>query len=140
MSLKSFKEYKKINEEGIEIQVELPQGITPIYFGKLLHSRDVAHLIHLSTQKYEVHMATKEYYDAILDLVDDLIEQYQGLHGIVPISIPESVSVDPIIYFTELFSSVQRDKKIFIESNLLNIVDEILSTISKLLYKLKFLH
>lgn len=141
MSIKTFKSYRRIlNEDELPIATEVPQGMVPVFFGKLFESRDIAHLVHLSTTSYATHMALKDYYDNILDSIDGLIEQYQGIHGIVPITIPESVSEDPIKYFRELYSYINRDRKIFPEGNLQNIIDEILSLIASLLYKLNNLH
>lgn len=62
MSIQTFNKFQKVNEDvSVEIPTEFPQGLVPVFFGKLFHSRDVAHLIHLSTKSYEEHIALNEY-------------------------------------------------------------------------------
>ena len=47
------------------------------FLGKLLHSRNVAHLVHLNTNSYAKHKALNKYYESILDLFDDLAESHE---------------------------------------------------------------
>ena len=44
-------------------------------------SRDYAHMFHLRSKSYAEHMILDEFYDEIVDVVDDLAETYQGKHG-----------------------------------------------------------
>ena len=44
----------------------------------LLHSRTQAHTLHLQTESYPEHMALNAYYTGIGDLVDGLVESFQG--------------------------------------------------------------
>lgn len=111
------------------------------FFGAILHSRDIAHLMHLSTKSYAAHNALNEYYDSIIPLIDNLIECYQGCYGLVEITIPASKSYDDYVqYFMDLKEYVMTERDAcFDESYLVNITDEIIALISKTVYKLKFL-
>ena len=51
------------------------------FVGMVLQDRDLAHIAHWKTKSYAEHKALNEFYDAILDLVDGFVEQYQGYYG-----------------------------------------------------------
>lgn len=128
----SFSQFSdKLNEEA---------GSQPEFFGRIFQSRDIAHLNHLGTKSFAAHKALNEYYDGIVDILDTLIEAYQGKYGIITIEIPGSKTnqIDSIEFFNELGSYVKTQKDVnFKDSELLNIVDEITSLIDTTLYKLK---
>jgi len=115
------------------------KGSPEEFFGKLFHSRDVIHLAHLNTRSYAAHKALGGYYEDIVDLTDGIIEAYQGLHGIVKISIPAATNEEPIKYLQNLHSYVDANKDMFKDSALLNQIDEVKSLIQSTLYKLRFL-
>ena len=48
------------------------------YVGTLMQSRNQAHIFHLQTSSYSQHIALQEYYEGIVDLIDSLVEAYQG--------------------------------------------------------------
>ena len=50
---------------------------------KLFHSRTQAHVFHLQTKSYAEHIALIGYYVDIINLVDGVIESYQGKYGII---------------------------------------------------------
>lgn len=113
------------------------------FFGKLFHSRDVAHLQHLSVKgqgSFAKHLALEDYYKAIVKLSDSLIECYQGTYGIVDnIEISISTSkLGSLSYYKELKKFIMTERNlVFSDSYLINISDEILAEISKLIYKLE---
>lgn len=109
------------------------------FFGKLFQSRDTAHIIHLATKSFEVHLALNAYYDGVIDLIDSLIESYQGNYGLVQLKIPSSCYQDPLDYFQSFIQEVRDARKLFKDSNLQNTIDEILDLLSSTLYKLRFL-
>lgn len=130
--------------------------MTGQYFGKLLHSEVQTHIFHLQIQDYAAHVAIGEYYDAVTDLLDDLIEQCQGTHKVIytdyelePIINLQSnaklttANVQIVISYLEELKDflIQNKLNVFSEedSHLLNILDEIVSLIAKTLYKLNFL-
>ncbi len=107
------------------------------FFGKLLQSRDLTHLAHLKTKSYATHVALGNYYENLLEFTDKLIESYQGLYGLINISIPASTLEDPIKHLTSLHSYIDENKSLFKDSSLVNQIDEIKTLIQSTLYKLK---
>ena len=48
------------------------------YFLTLLHGSTNTHLLHLQSRSFSQHMALGTYYQEVVDLIDSLIEAYQG--------------------------------------------------------------
>ena len=101
--------------------------------------------MHLKAKKYSVHMILEEYYNDAFDIIDDLIEHYQGICKCDIIDdnvIPEMVkSEDPFTYFTILKdyllnfannSNNFNEKTFEIKSD----IDDLLRLIDSTLYKL----
>ena len=53
------------------------------YVGTLMQSRTQTHIFHLQTTSYAKHVALQEYYEGIIDLIDSLVETYQGKYEII---------------------------------------------------------
>jgi hypothetical protein len=107
----------------------------------LLHSATNAHLMHFKTRSYSEHKALRQYYDGIVDLVDTLVESYQGLYGIVE-DYPNVYHSpkDPVKYFESLQKFVKDARQdLPQDSELQNVIDEIADLINSTTYKLKFL-
>lgn len=106
---------------------------------KLLFSKNQAHVYHWQASFYSKHIALDSYYNDITPLLDKLVETYQGTNDIIKVYTnnekygygEESV----IPYFEELLKYVQSNK--MDDSDLQNIIDEIVSLIKQTLYKLK---
>ena len=47
----------------------------------LLHGVTNAHILHLQSQSYAQHKALGNFYEELGDLVDAVVEQWQGLNG-----------------------------------------------------------
>jgi hypothetical protein len=114
------------------------------FISTLLESRNQAKVYHwqvLEEGSYAAHKALDEYQDGIEDLIDTLVESYQGRFGIVrgfkqPMTIREDN--DPIPYFEALRKYVEINKYNFTQTSYIqNQVDEIMSLIESTLYKLK---
>lgn len=137
-----FKNYQLyINEQMNEIEF-LDMKVSEIV-SKLFHSRDVAHLFHLKTKKYNKHKALQEYYENVIDLIDDFCEQYQENKRVLDIKI-DMVDINDINlvgYFEDLLNYLKLQKEEIFNSNhfsnLQAIIDDILGLIAKLLYLLK---
>lgn len=115
------------------------------YVSVLFNSRTQAHVYHLQTSSFAKHKALNEYYDDIIELVDGLVESYQGKYGIL--SGYESKKIydlsnedDIVAYFEKLAKYVvAKRKELPQDTNLQNIYDEIQTLVDSTLYKLKFL-
>ena len=107
----------------------------------LLHSATATHLMHLSTKSYAEHVGLGAYYEAIVDLVDKWAEAYQGKYSVIPLTAYPggfAVQKDCVNYAETLLKFVKGARKqLPDDSDLQNIIDEIVSEISSLLYKCK---
>lgn len=110
----------------------------------LLHSRTQAHILHLQTKSYPEHMALNAYYDGIGDLVDGLVESYQGQYGIIEnyksYDIQNYKSTDETIKYLEgVCDKVSKLRDCCKDSYIQNQIDTICELVNSTLYKLKFL-
>ena len=110
----------------------------------LLHSRTQAHILHLQTKSYPEHMALNAYYDGIGDLVDGLVESYQGQYGIIEnyksYDIQNYKSTDDTIkYLNGICEKVNKLRDCCKDSYIQNQIDTICELVNSTLYKLKFL-
>ncbi len=53
------------------------------FVSTLMASRTQAHIFHLQTPSFAAHKALNEYYENIVDIIDGLVESYQGKYGII---------------------------------------------------------
>jgi hypothetical protein len=152
--------HKRINEqEEIDIirpeleeqPVEETQNLSEAskFFSKLFESREMAHVYHLSVKgdmgSYAAHVALGAYYEGILELIDELIETYQGQYELVEnfdmINTIDTKSKPPIEYFEELVMFVKSTRNTSLsaeDTHLQNVIDEVVGLIYRTLYKLKY--
>ena len=103
--------------------------------------------LHLKARKYSVHVILEEYYDDALDMVDALIEHYQGTCqcDIIDTNIEPDIvkSDDPFTYFTNLkdylLNFINFDNFTEKTLELKSDIDDILRLIDSTLYKLSHL-
>jgi hypothetical protein len=117
------------------------------FVSKMFESREMAHIYHLQIKgdgSYAGHKALDEYYSSILDLIDELIETYQGQYDIIEnyeqIDTNGTNTVDKIQYFIDLAEFIKSTRKVaFLEedSHLQNVIDEMVGLVYRTLYKLK---
>jgi len=110
----------------------------------LFHSRTQSHILHLQTSSFAEHKALNDYYDGIIDLVDGLIESYQGKYGVLRgysnYSLLEYKDKDQVItYFEALVNKVISLEEEITDSYILNQIDTVLELLESTLYKLKWL-
>lgn len=111
------------------------------FLGTLQQSTVEAWKKHLKTDKYSAHIALNEFYEDIVDLVDALIEEYQGIYGKVERlkNIMPSDELNAVEYLENLRELAKEGRKEFFEDQpeLQSDTDAILSLIDSTLYKLK---
>ena len=114
------------------------------FVSTLLASRDQAHIFHWQAQQegsFAAHKALDEYYNGIVDLVDELVETYQGKYGILtgfkpPIAFREDGSYR--IYFQALSKYIDSKRESLVQDTYIqNQVDEITALIESTKYKLQ---
>jgi hypothetical protein len=170
--MKKFSTIRKIYEADEVVAANLPQPVAPetdttkveqpepqpetqegpgtpvALFSKLFESREMAHIYHLQVNgemgSHAAHTALGEYYDGILDLIDTVIETYQGQYGIVDgyetIDTAETKTKEKVEYFEGLAEFVKHGRKAISleDTHLHSIIDDIVVLIYRTLYKLKF--
>lgn len=111
------------------------------FFSHLFIIRDQAHKLHLSTKSYAQHKALDGFYEGILDLIDELVETYQGQYDLVKLDFSGNESVDNPEKLVKDFSDfILKSRKLFSdETHLQNILDEMSALTYRTLYKLRFL-
>jgi DNA-binding ferritin-like protein len=112
---------------------------------ELLHSSTKTHITHLlvtGTGSYAAHKALNEFYDDIVDLADDIAEQYQGVVEKV-LDYPDVVSIpqlktkeDAIVYLRGLYNRINILQSKIPYSEIINQLDEVKSLIGSTKYKL----
>ena len=110
----------------------------------LLHSRNQTHVFHLQTKSYAEHMALGDYYDGIGDLIDGVVESYQGKYDIIKEYDSyklESYTGKPQLetFFKALSKKVEEVHPKVKDTYLQNQLDTIDELINSTLYKLRFL-
>jgi hypothetical protein len=110
----------------------------------LLHSRTQTHTLHLQTDSFSEHMALNGYYDGIVDLVDGLVESFQGKYGIIggytSYDIEGYKSTESTIkYLQGLCGKVEGLRDCCEDSYIQTQIDTVCELINSTLYKLRFL-
>jgi hypothetical protein len=113
----------------------------------LFLARDLAHKAHLRATgpgSFAKHDALGDFYPAVIDLADSLVEAYQGcklmlidiplLDNEFPGEIKESMQAQVKWIKANRYKAVDRD-----ETQMQNIIDEIVALYDRTIYKLHFL-
>jgi hypothetical protein len=108
---------------------------------RCFHARTLAHLMHLRTSSFAVHMALQGFYEEIVPLTDTFAETYQGLYGLLTDYPDELPGADaPLPMLKDLRGWMQDNRKaIAPDSHLQNIIDELIALIDQTTYKVRFL-
>jgi hypothetical protein len=119
------------------------------FFSKIFESKEMAHIYHLQVRgdegSYAKHQALGDYYEEILELLDDTIEIYQGQYGLIEgyetIDTSSTKSKDSLAYFEELATWIKHARKCISEedTHLHSMIDDIVCLIYKTIYKLRFM-
>ena len=110
----------------------------------LLHSRTQVHIFHWQTKSYAEHNALGSYYEEIVDLLDGLVESYQGKYGILENykNMPLSNYVDSaqvIAFFDTMLEAIELLRQDNQDSYIQNQIDTIVELLNTTKYKLRFL-
>lgn len=109
----------------------------------LFHARTAAHVLHLTTKSYAVHVALNEFYEKLIPLTDSLAEAYTGAYGLIefpetPYRTPasaEDLMEDVMAALNKYAAKCWSPQDTYLE----NIADEIRALTSGTLYKLSYL-
>lgn len=134
-------------QEQPESQPQEQSESSPVkFFSKLFEARQMAHIFHLQV-KAEMgsgweHDALNDFYDEILEFVDELIETYQGQYGIVEgyetIDPSATSQMKSLEYLKQTVDFIRAERKSFKEedTHLHSVIDDIVCLFYKTIYKL----
>ena len=113
----------------------------------LLESRTQAHIFHWQTKgpgSYAMHIALQSYYEPLTDMIDSLVETYQGKHGILtgytsPATFTDFEKSSVLKYFKALAVFVDRayNKIEPADTNIINQLDTFKDLIDQTVYRLE---
>lgn len=106
---------------------------------KVFADRDMAHMQHLRTDSYAEHVALGEFYEAVIPLVDDVIEMYQGVFSSFPAFQVQTKKVTDIkenLGDTLDWMQAMRDDISNGDSSIGNAIDTLAGCYQKTIYKL----
>ena len=109
-------------------------------FGTLQECVTITWRLHLKTRKHHIHVTLNEFYEKALDIVDDIIEQYQGIYGVVEDTFTNCVVGDgksESEYLTELKTFIENNRCVLGDHSEINsTIDEFLALIDSTIYKI----
>jgi len=112
------------------------------FFITLMHAATSGHILHFQTRSYAQHVALDSFYSELPGLVDEVVEAYQGKHGLI-LNYPSGYTVPngaPIEFVSALSDYVQATRaSVASDSEIQNLIDGIQDHIDSTLYKLRFL-
>ena len=109
---------------------------------RIFATRNIAHISHWKTKKYAEHAALGDFYEEVITLLDDVVECYQGMFGLIDIEECPCCEVEDILDVMQadlLFISSNRDKLSKKIPALDNKLQEIEALYMRTIYKLKHL-
>lgn len=131
-----------IDDEGVQISEPCK------FVSRIFESMQMARVYHLQVKtdgSYAKHKALENYYVSIEELIDKLIEVYQGQYEIIEdydVIKTENRQEEPVQYFIEIVEFIKSTRKLaFLEedTHLHNIIDEMVALLYRTVYKLKYL-
>ena len=109
-------------------------------FGTLQECVTITWRLHLKTRKHHIHVTLNEFYDKALDIVDDIIEQYQGIYGVVEDTFTNCVVCDgksESEYLTELKTFIENNRCVLGDHSEINsTIDDFIALIDSTIYKI----
>jgi hypothetical protein len=110
------------------------------FVATLLHSATIAHQLHFRSRSASEHKALGKFYDEVVELVDDLVESYQGKYGIIE-NYPFEMELDTNSsekFLSDLSEFVMTNRySVASDSEIQNEIDEIQALINRTIYKIR---
>lgn len=109
---------------------------------RVFAARDAAHRAHWRTGSYSAHQALGAFYDDVIERIDELVEVYQGLFGLVGVF---NVSSEPppvmLAYLTDEAAWIAAHRGAIAQGATVieNQIDDLLAVYQRTIYKLRFL-
>jgi len=105
---------------------------------RVMQARNVAHKEHLKTSSYAQHMALGSFYEDVIGVLDDVVEVYQGMYGLIEIPLVEDKEVESITdYLNDEANWIESNRAKFAKCNaVLNLIDGLTAIYLRTNYKL----
>ena len=125
-----------------EAELVSPSVTIGEFFLKLLHAATNGHILHLQTKSYSEHKALQKYYEELPDLVDSIIEEWQGAYQKI-VEYPSGYNPpnpDALQEVMEVRDFLVKNRAVVGDySSIQNSVDNLMSLLDSTVYKLTFL-
>lgn len=137
----TFDEYKENGIDPTELQgvKQLGSSLDEHFINLLLFQAQLK-IMHWGTESYSQHNAYGMTYDSVSDGLDALVESYQGYYGRIDFGNScEFISfsdVEPNSWLKSMMECLTTLRENLKESDLQNMIDELISDVSKLMYLL----
>jgi Family of unknown function (DUF5856) len=138
-----FKQYLPMHVEQVAAEKDTDKSAE--FFITLLNSATVAHILHLQAKSYSEHKALQGLYEELPEVADDLIEAYQGKYQklVKYPNQPVGESPDDSLNFVKSLNAYVAQVRHSIgspdDTELQNIIDELVQLLDSTTYKLTFL-
>lgn len=109
---------------------------------RVFAARDVAHREHLRTRSFAQHMALGEFYPAIIEAVDAIVECYQGQYGLLgDYQVQTSPVLDVMAWLAAEMAWIEDNRSALARGNtaIENLIDALTEHYQRVLYKLTYL-
>ena len=117
-------------------------GVTPVLALVLLHAVTNLHILHWQSKSFAQHVTLGELYSAVEETTDEFVEAYMGKYGQLD-NLPEFYSApnsDPVKEVETLYDHITAlRQELPQDSELQQLVDNIVDSLDSALYKLRFL-
>lgn len=116
----------------------IPKEVSEL-FGHLFSMISSAHITHTyqKDKSLATHLALEEFYTELDELADELVECYQGIYGQVDFTTSGKRFEDCTTSIKQSYDYIDKNRTVFKESFLQNLVDEIQARHARTLFKLK---
>jgi hypothetical protein len=141
----TFDEYKEIGgmmPNELEVNVKTLGASNDIndHFVNLLVFQAQLKIMHWGTESYAQHNAYGSTYESIDEGLDALVESYQGYNPRInfggTFEFGNFGSVDPTQWLKSILDCLNAMREMFDKSDLQNLTDELIASVSKLMYLL----
>jgi len=105
---------------------------------RVFKARDAAHFQHWKTKSYAKHMALGSFYDDVIEQMDAIVEDFQGVKGLIPSDGDDGDILSQLQSECEWIAA-NREKLAGGVPSVLNKIDDLIGIYTSTIYKLKHL-
>lgn len=108
-------------------------------FAQVRSAITAMHFFHLTTSSYAAHIAAKEFYEGLVPILDEFVEGFSGRYGrLETFSQSKVQAADGLAIAINLLQWVDKNRAALTDdSELQNIIDEMVGLINSTIYKLR---